>query len=129
VAAMQARIDALDTELQQGRDREAAIAEVLGVINSSPGDLTPVFEAMLEKAVRLCQAEFGTLWTYDGERLHAVGIKGVPAGFAEFVREPIGAADSAVYAAIVEGQGFVQVADLADSDAYRQGHPLRPSHC
>jgi PAS domain S-box-containing protein len=115
----------LITETREALEQQTATAEVLQVINSSPGDLAPVFDAMLAKATRLCEAEFGTLWTYDGERLHPVGLYRVPAQFAEFLQEPIGATDSAVYAAIVDGHGFVQVTDLADSDAYRRGYPLR----
>ena len=114
------------TERDEALAREAATAEVLQVINSSPRDLAPVFEAMLEMAMRLCEAAFGVLWTFEGELGHAAAFRGVPSAFSEFLtrgphRETSGTANSRLR----HGENVLQIANIADDDAYRSGDPVR----
>jgi transcriptional regulator with GAF, ATPase, and Fis domain len=70
-------------ELRQSLEQQTATAEVLKVVSSLPDDLEPVFAAMLERAVRICDAKFGNIYRWDGEVLNAVASRGTPSAFVD----------------------------------------------
>ncbi|MGC2203357.1 MAG: GAF domain-containing protein, partial [Stellaceae bacterium] len=116
----------LITETREALDQQTATAEVLGVINSSPGDLAPVFDAMLNKAMRLCEAAFGTLWTYDGSCVHAAALHNVPPVFAEFLtRAPHQVGPDSAHGRLLQGEPVVHIPDIVEEQAYRLGDPIR----
>ena len=101
------------TETREALEQQTATAEVLQVINSSPGDLAPVFDAMLEKATRLCEAPFGILRTWDGERFHFGAVYGEPT-FRDWVRQRGPTRpdrDASPLGRIVAGERVVRFAD------------------
>src|SRR5262249_23195262 len=73
-------------ELRESLEQQTATSEVLRVISSSPGELEPVFQAMLENEVRICEASFGILFRYDGEVFNTGALVGVPRAYAEFLQ-------------------------------------------
>ena len=106
--ALQTRTASLRDSLEQ----QTATAEVLGVINASPGDLAPVFEAILEKAHALCEAEIGTLTSYDGEFMRAVAVRGLSAEHATLVTEPYRPSPGGGVQKLIDGARFSQMPDM-----------------
>src|SRR5262249_3326081 len=74
------------TDLSESLEQQMATSEVLQIISSSPGELAPVFQALLENAVRLCEAKFGILFRYDGDAFNTAALVGVPEAYAEFLQ-------------------------------------------
>ena len=118
-------------ELRESLEEQTATSDVLKVISSSPGDLQPVFEGMLEKAVRICDAKFGNIYRWDGSALHLVASHNTPPAFAEVARsrsphrpfEQSTDALASVPGRMVRTKSTVHVADLASDQAYIEGFP------
>jgi GAF domain-containing protein/DNA-binding response OmpR family regulator len=119
-------VQARTRELTESLEQQTATSEVLQVISSSPGELQPVFDAMLANATRLCEASYGNLWLCEGEMFRGGGVYGWSGAFIEQWRSGTvfrpGRDVPAVQA--LETRKPVQVADLRESNAYRNGDPL-----
>jgi GAF domain-containing protein len=131
VADLGRRVAELEQKLESGlaeRDeaiaQQAASAEVLQVINASPGDLAPVFDAIVEKATRLCDADGGALWLVDGDRARATGGRGgkMTEAFYEYVEH-----ESVPVRYLLgrdQDRPFVHVVDLKATKLYQNGVPF-----
>ena len=108
----------LITETREALEQQTATAEVLGVINSSSGDLAPVFDAILEKAMRLCGAAFGILNTYERETFHHAATRGVPPAYDEWRRRTEMSGPGTGHARIVAGEDIVHSLDLMAERPY-----------
>src|SRR5262249_30949089 len=83
-ADLEQQLEKYRRELNEALEQQTATSEVLRVISSSPGELKPVFQAMLEHAVRICEAKFGVLYRYDGKLFHPEALIGVPQALVNF---------------------------------------------
>ena len=82
-------VQARTRELTEALEQQTATSEVLRVISSSPGELEPVFQAMLANATRICEAKFGTLWLREGDAFRAVALHNAPPAYAEARRREL----------------------------------------
>jgi two-component system, NtrC family, sensor kinase len=120
VADLQRQLAECRAERDEALQRETATAEVLQVINSSPSNPVPVFQAILNKAGRLCGAASGIFWIYDGERFRHAAFHGVTKAFGEFLRQnPDLEASSRSLDAVERGRAFVHDLDLVEANAVR----------
>ena len=110
-------------ELKEALEQQTAASEVLELISSSPGELGPVFEAVLTNAVRICDAKFADLFLYDGEAFRHVATQGAPAVFAELrgrdrVVRPV---PMPALKGLILTQEPQHVPDITMEQAYRDG--------
>jgi GAF domain-containing protein len=111
-------------ELRQSLEQQTATSDVLSVIASSPGELQPVFDAMLANATRLCNAKFGTLSLYDGEAFRNVALHNVPPEYADIrLREPFRPHPKAGLAHVARTKQIAHTEDLRTQPPYLEGDP------
>src|SRR5262249_40487010 len=111
-------------ELRESLQQQTATADVLKVISSSPGELEPVFEAMLTNAIQLCNAKFGTLNLYDGDAFRIMAVHNVPHAFAETrLHELIRPHPRGGHAQLVRTREVVHIEDIRKGQAYLEGDP------
>jgi GAF domain-containing protein len=121
--ALANRVARLERELSEALAREAATAEVLGVIGRSRADPQPVFQAILERAVQLCDAHLGVLYLLDGEQLRAVAVRGATEELAELLlRTPVSPDETRLRR--VGPWRPLQVPDAREMPSYQDGDPL-----
>ena len=87
VGDLQKQLDQRTRELAEALAQQAAASEVLKVISSSPGELEPVFRAMLENATHICEASFGNLLLYEGSAFRVAAMHGAPPAWEELRRQ------------------------------------------
>ncbi len=119
-------VQARTQELTMSLEQQTATSEVLSVISSSDGDLVPVFDAMLGKAMQLCGADFGVLNTFDGKLFHTAATRGLPMVYDEYRRsQPLEYGPETAPARLLQGEPIVEIFDLKESEVYRKGEPNR----
>jgi signal transduction histidine kinase/predicted component of type VI protein secretion system len=111
-------------ELTEALEQQTATSEVLRVISSSPGELEPVFQAMLENAVRICEAKFGILFRFEGDVVRPAGMVRVSPEFAEFVRHGVRPSPVTAVGRVAKSKRAVHIIDLQADPGYRERDPM-----
>ncbi len=125
-ANLEQKVEDRTRELTESLEQQTATSEVLRVISSSPSDLAPVFGTILDNALRLCEAQLGILFLYDGDAFLGVEQRGATPQFAERIMgTPRRSGPNTGLGRIVREKQPVQIPDLMADIAYQERDPLR----
>jgi GAF domain-containing protein len=114
------------TDLTEALEQQTATSEVLQIISGSTGDLERVFDAMLTSAMRICEAEFGNLWLYDGDCYQLHAMRGGPAALVEqWSKGPLRWGPETGLGRLASTKRTVHITDITTEKAYRERDPLR----
>jgi GAF domain-containing protein len=133
VSELQLRVEELGGQLRSQREeylealqREAAVAEIMRVINEPSADLSRVFSVMIERATQHCSASYGYVWLYDGERVHAVAASAQQT-FGDWLRDSEARvpAEQSPLGQVLLNHRLVHVVDATEDEAYKTHLPSR----
>src|SRR5262249_3480469 len=126
IADLQRQLAECKAERDEALRRETATAEILQVINSSPGGLAPIFDTILEKALQLCKATHGHIWRVEGQHAHAVALRG-DEQFIESMRgeSPTSLLSDRPLGRIACGEHVVRLTDATKEEIYRTNQAYR----
>ncbi|NOJ43399.1 GAF domain-containing protein [Bradyrhizobium sp. WSM 1791] len=117
-------VQAKTRDLEESLQQQTATADVLRVISASPGELGPVFQIMLENAVRLCEAKFAMLFLREDDQFRAVRTWNIPPAFSEFLAtHPIRSDPKVPLGRVVATKQPVQVPDVLEDQSFVEGYP------
>ena len=119
-------VQARTRELTESLEQQTATSEVLSIISSSPGELEPVFQAMLANAIRICEAKFGTLYLRDVDAFRTVATHNAPSSYFEArMRDPLFRPPPDVpLGRIAITKEATQLLDIRTTQSYADGHPF-----
>ena len=119
-AGRETKLARLTRELHEAAEQQTATSDVLKVIASSPGDLAPVFDALVERAMRLCEAAYGHVYTFDGELFHLAVAHG-ERRYLDWIRQsgPRPPTSSLTFLRIVAGESVAHIGDITAEPSYR----------
>src|SRR6185312_2726124 len=123
ISEKDAVIARLTGELREAFEQQDATSEVLEVIRSSPGDPQPVFQATLRNAVRLCDANIGNIYHWDGDALHVVASHNTPPSFVEARRRSPFRADQSPIGRMITTKTLQHVVDASDVETHKHLDP------
>jgi two-component system, NtrC family, sensor kinase len=113
------------TDLTEALEQQTATSEVLQVISGSPGDLQPVFAAMLKNAARICEARYGVLYLYDGQHFSLATHIGAGSKLVELMkRGPITPHPSTILGRIARSKEAIEIEDARKELGYLERHPV-----
>jgi len=114
-------VQARTLDLAESLEQQTATSEVLQVISSTPGDLEPVFQSLLENATRVCGAKFGTMYLLEGDTVRRAALYNVPPAYADatFRPHPKGG-----FGQVIRTKQVAHIADLRTNPGYLEGNPV-----
>jgi GAF domain-containing protein len=119
-------VQARTRDLAESLEQQTATSEVLQVISSTPGELEPVFQKMLENATRICEAKIGILFRYENGEYSAVSTLGVTPAYADYLnRGPIRPGPTTGLGRVASTRQTIHIEDTQAEQAYAEGEPLR----